>query len=144
MKIQQLLLTAFVLSTFTLATADDKKEAAPAETKKAERFFEMRTYHCNEGKLDALNARFRDHTNNLFVKHGMDLIGYWVPTDRKDVLVYILGYPDKESREKSWKAFMADPEWKKVFAASREAAGGPLVKKVDSEFLTPTDYSPIK
>lgn len=126
-----------------LRAADEKPAAAPAGGKT--RFFEMRTYTTNPGKLDALNARFRDHTNRLFQKHGIDLVGYWVPTDperSKDTLVYILGYPDKDAREKAWKDFQADPEWQKAKAESEK--DGVLVKKVDSVFMTPTDYSPIK
>lgn len=120
---------------------------AQAEEKKAEaeRFFEMRTYYAAPGKLDALHARFRDHTNKLFVKHGMALIGYWTPAEgagAANTLVYILAYPSKEAREKSWKDFMADPDWVKAKSASE--VNGKLVDKVDSVFLKPTDYSPIK
>ena len=110
------------------------------------RFFEMRTYYTHPGKLEALNARFRDHTNKIFVKHGMELVGYWTPTEEKDgksnTLVYILGYPSKAAREASWKAFFADPDWKAAYAASTK--DGKLVQKVESVYLTPTDYSPIK
>ena len=99
--------------------ADDKPAAAPA---KKERLFEMRTYHCLPGRLDALNARFRDHTNRLFVKHGMELIGYWTPEGEKgkDTLVYILAFPDKAARDKSFKDFGADPEWQKARADSEK------------------------
>jgi hypothetical protein len=104
----------------------------------------MRIYYANEGKLEALHARFRDHTCKLFEKHGMTNIGYWVPVgdnpERK--LVYILAYPSKEAREASWKAFQADEDWKKAKAESEK--GGSLVGKVDSSFLTGTDYSAIK
>jgi hypothetical protein len=118
---------------------------APAQDKSATHFFEMRTYTAAEGKLDALNARFREHTNRLFVKHGMTLIGYWTPVDgpeAKNTLIYILAYPSREGREKSWEAFRNDPEWKSAQAASEK--DGKLVLKVDSRFMTPTDYSPIK
>jgi hypothetical protein len=111
----------------------------------ADRLFEMRTYITNEGKMPELHKRFREHTNKLFEKHGMTLVGYWTPVEgdnAADTLVYILAYPDRESREKSWKAFMADPDWQAAYKASH--ANGPLVKKVISQFLTPTDYSPIK
>src|SRR5262245_47470918 len=74
------------------------------------RVFEMRTYYASAGKLDALLARFRDHTTRLFEKHGMTNVGYWVPIDNPDnKLIYILAFPSAESRQKSWKAFMADP-----------------------------------
>ena len=118
--------------------------AARGEEKK-ERIFEMRTYIANEGKLDALNARFRDHTNKLFVKHGMELVGYWTPTDGEDAkntLVYILAYPSREAAKASWQAFQNDPDWKAARAESEK--NGPLVKKVISVYLKPTDYSPIK
>ncbi len=109
------------------------------------RVFEMRTYYAHKGKMDALHARFRDHTNKLFIKHGMTLIGYWNPIDPKgaeEKLVYILAYPSKAAADTSWKEFQADPEWKAAKAASEK--DGPLVAKVESVFLKATDYSPIK
>ena len=119
--------------------------AADGDAKK-ERFFEMRTYVAAEGKFDALHARFRDHTNALFRKHGMEIVGYWVPTDEKkgakDTLIYILAYPSKEAREASWKAFGADPAWREALKASE--VNGKLTKKVESVYLRPTDYSPMK
>jgi hypothetical protein len=117
----------------------------PREEKPANRFFEMRTYIAHEGKLDALNARFRNHTNKLFEKHGMQLVGYWTPTDEKkknNTLIYILAFPSKEARDASFKAFIDDPAWKKAYAESEK--DGKLVKEVISEFMVPTDYSPIK
>ena len=120
-------------------------DASARDKKKADRVFEMRTYTTAPGRLDALHARFRDHTNKIFVKHGMQLVGYWTPTDEEtssNTLVYILAYPSLEARQASWKAFRDDPDWKKAFAESR--AGGPIVMKVESRFMAPTDYSPIK
>lgn len=110
----------------------------------ADRFFEMRTYITNEGKLCDLHKRFRDHTNRLFKKHGMEQVGYWTPTDKEDTLVYILAYPSQDAREKSWAAFRADPDWQKVYKQSHVDAGGKIVNKVESIFLNPTDYSPIR
>jgi hypothetical protein len=101
----------------------------------------MRTYHAARGKLDALNARFRDHTMKLFEKHGMENIGYWMPaTNTENLLIYILAYPSKEARDASWKAFSNDPEWKQVVKESE--ANGRLVLKVDQTFMHATDYSP--
>jgi hypothetical protein len=109
------------------------------------RVFEMRTYYAHPGKMNALHARFRDHTNKLFVKHGMTLLGFWSPIDAKqaeDKMVYILAYPSKEAADKSWDAFKKDPDW--ITAKKASEKDGPLVKRVDSVFLNPTDYSPIK
>lgn len=109
------------------------------------RVFELRTYHTYDGKLDALLARFRDHTVDIFNRHGMTSVGYWLPTDeplKGKTLVYVLAFPSREAATKSWAAFRSDPEWKKVAAASE--ANGKIVEKVDSTFLEPTDFSAIK
>ena len=103
--------------------------------------YEMRTYYSPEGKLDALHARFRDHTTKLFEKHGMTNIGYFVPVENPDrKLIYWLAYPSKEARDKSWAAFLNDPDWKKAHKESE--VNGPLVSKVESQFMKTTDYSP--
>src|SRR5258707_11927196 len=96
---------------------------AQGEKKPDTRVFEMRTYYANPGKMEALHARFRDHTNKLFVKHGMQLVGYWSPIDAKQAqekLIYILAYPSKEAAKKSWDGFMNDPEWITAKAKSEE------------------------
>ncbi|HEX4230045.1 MAG TPA: NIPSNAP family protein [Bryobacteraceae bacterium] len=118
---------------------------ATVHAQAGDRVFELRVYHANEGKLDDLLKRFRDHTITIFNRHDMTSIGYWVPMDeplKGRTLYYMLGFPSREAATKSWAAFRADPEWKKVAAASD--ANGKLVQKVDSTFLTPTDFSPIK
>jgi hypothetical protein len=121
---------------------------APPSAAKGGHVFEMRTYYANPGKLEALNARFRDHTTKLFEKHGMTNVGYWIPIDGTtgaatgNTLVYILSYPSLEARKTSWDAFQNDPEWKAVRDESEK--DGKLVEKVDSVFLTATDYSPMK
>ncbi len=109
------------------------------------RVFEIRTYTAAEGKLAALQARFRDHTTAIFKKHGMQNIGYWVPADApasRNTLIYILAFPDREAAKKSWADFMADPDWKKVQQESE--VNGKLVDKIDSVFMEPTDFSPIR
>lgn len=109
------------------------------------RVFEIRTYTAAEGKLDALQMRFRDHTVRLFEKHGMTNIGYWTPQDAplsENTLVYILAHRSREAAKQSWDAFRADPEWQKALAASE--VDGKLTVKVESLFVEPTDYSPLK
>jgi len=105
------------------------------------RVFEMRTYFAAPHKLDALHARFRDHTAKLFEKHGMTNIGYWVPLENPErKLIYLLAYPSREAREKAWQAFLDDPDWKRAKEASE--VDGKLVDKVEIKYLTATDYSP--
>jgi NIPSNAP len=135
-----ILSVAIVLVTCVTAPADEPTKSA-AEA----RVFELRTYYANPGKMAALHARFRDHTTKLFEKHGMTVVGFWSPIDKdksEEVLVYLLAFPGKEAADKAWKAFREDPDWKKVKADSEK--DGPLVKKIESVFLTPTDYSKLK
>jgi NIPSNAP len=109
------------------------------------RVYELRTYTCYEGKLDALKARFRDHTIQIFKKHGMESVGYWTPQDgerSKNTLIYILAHPSREAATKNWAEFAADPEWKKVAAESE--ANGKIVQKVESVFMEPTEFSHLK
>jgi hypothetical protein len=119
--------------------------APPAASVDADRVFEMRTYFAHEGRMDALQRRFRDHTTRLFEKHGMNNIGYWIPQDAEaapNTLVYIIAHPSREAARESWRAFATDPEWREAQAASE--ADGPIVQRIESVFLVPTDYSPLR
>ena len=114
------------------ATADD-------------RVFELRVYTSTEGRLDDLEARFRDHTIRIFAKHSMEVIGFWTPTDEdgsKNTLIYILAFESQEARGAAWQAFGADPEWQKV--AEESGKNGRILAKVESTMMAPTDYSPMK
>jgi hypothetical protein len=105
------------------------------------RVYEMRVYYAAEGKLDALNARFRDHTVKLFEKHGITNVVYLMPIENPDrKLIYFLSYPSREAREASWKAFAADPAWQAARKASE--VDGKLLTKVEAAFMQATDYSP--
>lgn len=122
------------LLTFGLLAAT-ATPASAADT----RLFEMRVYYAAEGKLDALNARFRDHTLKLFTKHGITNLGYFIPAkNTENKLVYFLAYADRSARDAAWKAFGSDPEWKAAQKASE--VNGKLITKVESAFLTATDY----
>ncbi len=109
-----------------------------------ERVYELRTYTCYEGKLEALKTRFRDHTIRLFERHSMESIGYWIPQDErsKTTLIYIIVHPSREAAAKNWTEFRADPEWQK--AQKDSEAAGPIVQKVDSVYMSPTDFSQLK
>jgi hypothetical protein len=147
------------------ALADDKAKAPAASSAKSEapscckdgkctccagpstqRVFELRTYYTNESKLTDLHKRFRDHTCQLLKKHGAELVGFWTPREDKDgkgsKLIYLVAFPSREAADEIWKEFRDDPDWKKVFAESHK--NGVLVKKVESVFLDPTDYSATK
>jgi NIPSNAP len=105
--------------------------------------YELRVYHAAAGKLAELLARFRDHTDKLFARHGMKSVAYWTPIDepaKSNTLIYILQHPSREAAAANWKSFQDDPEWKGVKSKSEE--NGSLVDKVDSTYMALTDFSP--
>ena len=107
------------------------------------RCFELRTYTIRAegpGSIDLLHSRFREHTNRLFRKHGMTIVGFWQPLNKgmESTLIYLLAYKDGAARDAAWQAFRTDPEWTKV---TKEMQVG---SQVQSVFLNSTDYGPMK
>jgi hypothetical protein len=109
--------------------------------------YELRTYTTEPGRLPALHARFRDHTMRLFEKHGMKNVIYMTPIDAEgkpstDKLVYLLAHKSQAAAKESFDVFRQDPEW----TAARDASekDGKIVSKVESQFYSPTDFSPMK
>jgi hypothetical protein len=132
-----------VLSLAALAAAAIAIPRAGAQ--ESGRVFELRTYTCNEGKLPDLLARFRNHTKKLFEKHGMTNVAYWVPQDApasQNTLIYVISHASREAAKKNWAEFGSDPEWQKVQKESE--ANGKIVSKVESVFMSATDFSPMK
>lgn len=110
------------------------------------RCYELRTYYAAAGKLEDLHSRFRNHTMKIFKKHGIEVVGFWGPTDKEEgsenKLVYLLVFANREAREKAWTSFRADPAWQA--ARSESEKNGKLLDKIESIILSATDYSPIK
>jgi hypothetical protein len=107
------------------------------------RCFELRTYTVRAegpGSIDLLHDRFRQHTNRLFRKHGMTIVGFWQPlnTGMERTLIYVLAYKDGAARDAAWNAFRTDPEWKDV--TSKMQVGS----QVEAVFMNSTDYGPMK
>ena len=106
--------------------------------------YELRIYEAVPGKLPAVQARFRDHTNDLFARHGFEVVGYWTneigPSNQQ--LIYILAWRDLTHRQEAWANFVGDPDWQSAKAASEK--DGPLVANILSSILKPTDFSPMQ
>jgi len=108
------------------------------------RVFELRVYHAVPGKLPALESRFRDTTSKLLAKHGLKVVGYWIPERAPawdNTFVDILAYSSREEANKNWAAFVADPEFQEVIKSEQ---ANKLVEKEDSTYMHPTDFSPMK
>ena len=144
----------FLSSMFALAQ-ENSVEVAKHENNQA--IYELRLYYPNDGKLDDLLSRFRNHTTGLFEKHGFTNVGYWVTrsgeeasfadqlmaeNEGKESLLYIVSFRDMETRNAAWQAFVSDPEWIKVYEESR--VNGALVREIHQVYLNPTDFSPLK
>ena len=135
MTLRNLLVSAMVLGA---GLSSGEIRSANAE----DMVYELRTYTASPGKMPELQKRFRDHTIRIFEKHGIKSIGYWVPEKQPDTLVYLVVHPSRKAADKAWAAFIADPEWQKVFRESQK--NGSLTKKVERVYLNPTDFSPLK
>ncbi len=142
MQIERWMLGLAALAAIGLGTVCLTSAAGAEEGR---RVFELRTYTAGPGKLEALQARFRDHTVALFEKHGMTNVGYWVPADpprSEDTLVYLLAHESREAAAQSWERFRKDPAWTAAKKASE--VDGRLAVKVESVFLEPTDFSALE
>jgi len=108
------------------------------------RVFELRVYHVVPGKLPALESRFRDTTSKLLAKHDLKVVGDWIPEGAPDwdnTFVDILVHPSREEAKKNWDAMMADPEFQEVIKSEQ---ANKLVEKIDSTYMRPTDFSPMR
>jgi hypothetical protein len=110
------------------------------------RVFELRIYHTVPGKAGALETEFREKVTKLFARHDLKAVGYWAPVDAPasgDTFVYILAHPSRDAAKQHWAAFQADPEFKEMIK-SQQTPETKVVEKVDSTYMEPTDFSPLK
>jgi len=129
------LVVGVVAMSFNRTTADDAAKNPGV--------YELRIYTTEEGRLPALEKRFRDHTLKLFEKHGMKNVMYWTPTDpakANNTLIYVLWHESEEAAKKSFEAFGKDPEW--IAARDASEKDGKIVAKVERTFMKETEYSP--
>ena len=127
-------------------TENDYSSSAHNAIEKPGGIFELRTYTCNPGKLPALNSRFRDHTTDLFNKHGMKNVGYWTPFEKPEsdnTLIYLIHHQSRQQADVNWKSFQSDPVWQKV-AKESQRDGKFLAKKPERIYLKPLEFSPLK
>lgn len=102
--------------------------------------YELRTYTTHPGRIDALNDFFENHTIKIFNKYGMESIGYWVPVDTPDTLIYIIRHKSMKSAQTSWEQFIKDPD--RIKAGEEAMKDGPIVLGTPkSVYMYATDYS---
>jgi hypothetical protein len=108
-------------------------------------FFELRVYTAVPGKRDALAERFASNTAAIFARHGITNVGYWIPLQSdpelgisaENTLIYVLGYPSKEERDKRRKALTDDPERTEVIIKAESNPATKLVMKIQNIDMAP-------
>jgi heme-degrading monooxygenase HmoA len=102
---------------------------------------QLRIYEIFEHNKAAFHARFRDHATRIMAQHGFQIIAMWeAKTAKRTEFVYLLRWPDQQTKIRAWEAFMADQEWDEIKRATR--GQGSLVGEIEDRLLMPTDYSP--
>jgi len=122
-----------------------KLTVPPVTAKHGARVFQMRTYespthHDHQVKVEMFNSGefgVFERAGFWSVFYGDTLIGSRLPN-----LTYMLAFPDLAELNAKWKAFGADPEWKKLTNSSKfnyEA----IVSNITNLILNPTSFSQI-
>jgi hypothetical protein len=109
------------------------------------RVFELRIYHTVPGKLPALESNFRDTWSKLLAKHDLKVVGYWVPEGAPPAwdhtFIYLVAHSSREDAKKNWDAMRADPAFQEALKSEQ---ANKLVEKIDSTYMRPADFSPMK
>jgi hypothetical protein len=128
-----------------LKTTDFSPATLPAG---CNRVWELRIYTASANNQANLLSRFRDHTMKIFERYGMTNMIYWTPTDAaqgsEKMLYYFLTHPSEAIGKSAFDRFREDQEWVRVRKESEVRGGGSLTTKVESIYMYPTDFSPIK
>lgn len=129
-------LTAASIAASPALISGAKAESMTTETS---RVFELRVYHVLPGKMPTVEAQFRNAWAQLLGKHNLKVVGYWEAEDK--TFVYIVAHQSRDDAKKNWDALRADPEY---LALKKSESSDKTVEKVDSTYMKPTDYSPLR
>lgn len=106
---------------------------------------QLRIYEIDPAKRAVFHERFRDHATRIMATHGFRILAMWEShSDDRLEFVYLLEWPDRDTLERGWAAFMADESWSEIKRAVRAAAGGEPVLSVSSRTLDVVDYPPYR
>ena len=103
---------------------------------------QLRIYEINRSNRDVFHGRFQDHALRIMERHGFRIIDMWESdTGEKTEFIYLLSWPDKDTMDSRWEAFLTDQEW--IDIKRRTAAeSGMLVREVNGRPLARVSYSP--
>lgn len=103
---------------------------------------QLRIYQVRAEIAPAFHERFRDHAARVMKRHGFWIVGAWVTRGREqEEFSYLLAWDSRDTMQRAWQAFLADPEWIRI---KRETANlnGLYVLGIEDRELRPVTYSP--
>ena len=116
---------------------------APVAAQGQGRILEIRTYVTpDKTGLDNLVTRMKSEAG-IFDRLGMKSVLYSVAAEAPqsdNTFIYILSHENREKAKENWSRFGADDQWK----ALRSTAAPTGQIKIQSVFINPTDFSPVK
>jgi heme-degrading monooxygenase HmoA len=102
---------------------------------------QLRIYEIFEENKAAFHARFCEHAARIMARHGFDIVAMWeAKSDRRTESVYLLRWPNEQTKIDAWAAFMTDQEWDEIKRTTR--GHGSLVGSIEDRVLRLTNYSP--
>ena len=133
------ILVLLLLAPVAFATDARDRFACPSN---GSELHQLRIYELDRSNKDAFHRRFQDHALRIMKRHGFRIIDMWESDSGTKVeFVYLLSWPDKDTMDARWKAFLADQEWIDIKKKS-VAESGELVGEVASRSMTRVSYSP--
>ena len=133
-------LVAFAAGSLTTARWMNVNQVSAA----SDRVFELRVYHPVPDKVPALESQFRDTWSKLLAKHDLKVEGYWVPEGTPawdNTFIYVVAHSSREEAKKNWDAMRADQATQEMLKSEQ---ADKLVEKIDSTYMRPEDFSPMK
>jgi hypothetical protein len=119
-------------------------DASPAPA--ASRIFELRTYESqNFATLPRKVDMFNHGEMQIFQRLGMRPVffGETIAGPKQPNLTYMLSFNDWDSRDRLWKEFGSDPEWKKL-SGPPEMKDPQIVSNISNVILKPLGFSKLK
>ena len=118
----------------------------PNTAGQAPRIFELRTYESQTfATLTRKVGMFNSGEAKIFERLGFRPVffGETIVGPKQPNLKYMLSYDDLAARDRLWKSFIGDPEWKKL-SGQPELKDAEIVANISNVILSPLGFSEIR
>ncbi|HMK61217.1 MAG TPA: NIPSNAP family protein [Dissulfurispiraceae bacterium] len=104
--------------------------------------YQLRIYEVSSDKRAQFHERFEKHALRIMQRYNFKPVILWESVSVSNFeFIYILEWPNIETMEQQWKAFLADSEWIEIKRIMAEETGEP-VQRITSRVLESVKYSP--